>query len=42
MGEPLVNNKFFHMMEYASTAVPANYDKLLDKEKFLDYISLKP
>ena len=27
------------MMEYASTAVPANYDKLLDKEKFLDYMA---
>ncbi len=27
------------MMEYASTAVPANYDKLTDKEKFLDYLA---
>lgn len=34
---PILRNS--DMMEYASTAVPANYDKLLDKEKFLDYMA---
>tara|TARA_Y100000817_G_scaffold265271_1_gene220963 strand:- start:471 stop:2003 length:1533 start_codon:yes stop_codon:yes gene_type:complete len=34
---PILRNS--DMMEYASTAVPANYDKLTDKEKFLDYLA---
>ena len=36
---PILRNS--DMMEYASTAVPANYDKLTDKLKkaFLDYLA---